>query len=183
MSHYLALFLYISLEVSFTNWLPPAGKDVIRSSGVAMDEDTTDAKAAQLLSFFAIAMMAGRLLSSFVPGLTDIGDWFIAIAAAICVLIIFALIRTDSLNTARALAAAAGFFFAPIFPTTVGVTFAKFEPAVYGSIFGIIFAVGLLGGATVPKAIGNMAKGEGVQRAMRLLIPFAALLILLGILL
>ena len=37
-----------------------------------------------------------------------------------------------------------GLAFAPIFPTIVGVTFAKFDASQYGSIFGIIFAIGLL---------------------------------------
>jgi len=81
------------------------------------------------------------------------------------------------------LAILAGLFFAPCFPTTVGVTFAKFEPAVYGSVFGIIFAVGLLGAVIMPKAIGNLAKGSSVQKSLKLLVPACILLIILALVL
>jgi fucose permease len=66
----------------------------------------------------------------------------------------------------------AGLAFAPIFPTIVGVTFAKFDSSLYGSIFGIIFAVGLLGGTFVPKIIGNLSVGSTVQQS----IPIAAVM-------
>ncbi len=79
--------------------------------------------------------------------------------------------------------AAAGLAFAPCFPTTVGVTFAKFSPEVYGSIFGIIFAVGLLGAVIIPKAIGNMASGSSVQKSLKLLLPACVLLVALAIVL
>lgn len=175
------LFFYMSLEVSLTNWLAPYGKAVIKSAGTSEREEDVDASAARLLSIFAIAMMLGRLISSAIPGLTEIGDWFIAGAAVVSLLIILGMIQTKSMTQSRIFAFLAGLFFAPIFPTTVGVTFAKFQPEVYGSVFGIIFAVGLLGAVIVPKAIGNMAKGAGVQRGLRLLLPAAAILILLAI--
>jgi hypothetical protein len=56
---------------------------------------------------------------------------------------------------------------------------------VYGSVFGIIFASALLGGATIPKAIGNLAKGKGstVQKSLRLLIPACVILIVLAVVL
>jgi len=47
----------------------------------------------------------------------------------------------------------------------VGVTFAKFEPRLYGSIFGIIFAIGLLGGTFVPQIVGNLSVGPQSSRA------------------
>jgi hypothetical protein len=58
----------------------------------------------------------------------------------------------------------------------VGITFAKYRPEVYGSVFGLIFAGALLGGATVPKAIGNLSQGSSVQRSMMLLVPLCLLL-------
>jgi len=64
------------------------------------------------------------------------------------------MIVTQSATLAIVAVILTGLVFAPIFPTIVGITFAKFEPSLYGSIFGIIFAVGLLGGTIVPKVIG-----------------------------
>lgn len=177
----LVLFCYIALEASFCNWLPPFGKEVITSENPEMEPDAADASAQRLLSMFAIAMMAGRLFISLVPGITDFGSFFIAGAAVAAALIILAMTTCRTGKTAGILAAAAGLAFAPCFPTTVGVTFAKFSPEVYGSIFGIIFAVGLLGAVIIPKAIGNMASGSSVQKSLRLLLPACVLLVALAL--
>jgi fucose permease len=178
----LVLFCYIALEASFCNWLPPFGKEVITAAKPETEEAAADASAQRLLSIFAIAMMAGRLIVSQIPGITDIGSFFIAGAAVAAALIILAMTKCKSAVTAGLLAAAAGLAFAPCFPTTVGVTFAKFSPEVYGSIFGIIFAVGLLGAVIIPKMIGNMASGSSVQKSLKLLLPACGLLIVLALL-
>jgi fucose permease len=173
------LFCYIALEASFTNWLAPFGKEVLSSEKPEMETEKVDASAARLLSAFAIAMMAGRLITSF-SGITKFGGWLIAGAAVLAAVIIVIMTRTKSSKASYALAAAAGLVFAPAFPTTVGVTFAKFGGG-SGSLFGIIFAVGLAGAVIVPKAIGNMASGSSVQKSLKLLLPACAVLVLLAI--
>ncbi len=177
------LFCYISLESSFCNWLPAFGKEVISGASPDAEADAVDASAQRLLSLFAVAMMVGRLIASQIPAITAYGSWFIAGAALVAALIILAMTVSKSVVQAQVLAILAGLFFAPCFPTTVGVTFAKFEPAVYGSVFGIIFAVGLLGAVIIPKAIGNLAKGSSVQKSLKLLVPACVLLIILALVL
>jgi fucose permease len=81
-----------------------------------------------------------------------------------------------------ALAVCSGLAFAPCFPTIVGVTYSK-HPENFGSVFGITFAVGLLGAVIIPKAIGNLAKGSSVQRSLKLLIPACAILVILALVL
>jgi len=179
----LALFCYISLEMSFSNWLPSFGKEVISRVKPDADSGAVDASAQRMLSAFAVAMMAGRLIVSQIPTITEYGSWFIAGAALVAALVILAMMFSKSVSQAWLLAILAGLFFAPCFPTTVGITFAKFRPEIYGSIFGIIFAVGLLGGVIIPKAIGNMAKGSSIQKSLKLLIPACIALIVLGIIL
>jgi len=61
------------------------------------------------------------------------------------------------------------------------VTFAKFEPSLYGSIFGIIFAVGLLGATFVPKFIGNMSVGRSVQGSLPVAAVAAAILFIISL--
>ncbi|VGO20161.1 MFS transporter [Pontiella sulfatireligans] len=173
------LFCYIALESSFCNWLAPFGKEVLANENPDMDSEKVDATAARLLSAFAIAMMAGRLITSF-SGITKFGGWLIAGAAVLAAVIIVIMTGTKSSKAAYALAAAAGLIFAPAFPTTVGVTFAKFGGG-SGSLFGIIFAVGLAGGVIVPKAIGNMAGNSTIQKSLKLLLPACAALALLAI--
>lgn len=175
------LFCYISLEASFCNWLPAFGKEVITTANPDGDSAVADASAQRLLSLFAIAMMAGRLIASQIPVITEYGSYFIAGAAVITAVIIFAMTVTKCPTTSKILAVLAGLAFAPCFPTTVGVTFAKFTPDVYGSVFGIIFAIGLAGAVIIPKMIGNFAKGSSVQKSMKLLIPACVLLVVLAL--
>ena len=76
----------------------------------------------------------------------------------------------------------AGLAFAPIFPTIVGVTFAKFDPSLYGSIFGIIFSIGLFGGTFVPKYIGNLSVGSTVQQSLPIAAIMAGILLVISLL-
>jgi fucose permease len=177
----LALFCYISLESSFCNWLPPYSKEVISRDFSGLDASIIDATSQQMLSAFAVAMMAGRLITSQIGSITEYGSWFIAGAALVIGLVILAMGRSGAVWTS-ALAACAGLFFAPCFPTVVGVTFSK-HPENFGSVFGIIFAVGLLGAVIIPKAIGNLAKGSSIQKSLKLLIPACVALIILALVL
>ncbi len=177
----LVLFCYIALESSFTNWLAPFGKEVMSKDQSGMASGAIDASAARTLSVFAIGMMAGRLITGLTP-ITQAGGWLIAGAAVVAALIILGMMRASKSSMVFLFAALSGLAFAPAFPTTVGVTFTKFGGG-SGSLFGIIFAVGLVGGMTVPKAIGNMAKGASVQKALKLLLPACAALAVLAVVL
>ena len=176
----LVLFCYIALDASFCNWLAPFGKEVLASSEPGMEAGAADASAQRLISLYAIAMMVGRLIASQISAITVYGSYFIAGGALISAVIIFLLVGIKTMKTARILIILSSLVLAPTFPTTIGVTFAKFDSS-YGSIFGIIFAVGLAGAVIIPKAIGNMAKGSSVQKSMKLLIPACAILIVLSL--
>lgn len=179
----LVLFCYIALESSFCNWLPAFGKEVISQEKSDVEAASVDASAQRLLSILAIAMMVGRLGASQIPKITEYGSWVVAAAALVTGLIVLAMMAAKTTRTAQVLAALAGLAFAPCFPTTIGVTFAKFSPEIYGSVFGIIFAIGLLGAVIVPKAIGNLAKGSSIQRSLKLLLPICVALTILALVL
>jgi fucose permease len=178
----LVLFCYISLEVSFSNWIAPYSKEIISKDFPALAGDVVDATSQRMLSVFAIAMMVGRLLASQVQLITAQGALIIQAMALVAAVVIFAMTKSGAIWTGM-LIACAGLAFAPCFPTTVGVTFAKFRPEVYGSIFGIIFAVGLLGAVIVPKVIGNLAKGSSIQKSLRLLTLICLALVVLAMIL
>ncbi|KPK94780.1 hypothetical protein AMJ80_05375, partial [bacterium SM23_31] len=74
-----------------------------------------------------------------------------------------------------------GLAFGPIFPTVVGYTFSKISPELFGSAFAIMFAVGLLGATTIPKAIGNFAKGKTIQKSLVILAVTAAILFIIAL--
>ncbi|RPJ79431.1 MAG: MFS transporter, partial [Acidobacteria bacterium] len=155
----LALFCYISLESSMTTWSKPYMTELL--GGV--NDATAVQQAGFVLSLFGVAMMVGRFATSTVKNLTTIGVKVIAGAALVSVVAIFVMTRTSSAGVAAAAVVLTGLVFAPIFPTIVGVTFAKFAPSLYGSIFGIMFSLGLLGATFVPKIIGNLSAGASVQ--------------------
>ncbi len=179
----LALFCYISLEMSFSNWLPSFGKEVITAAqGADAGSGAVDASSQRMLSAFAVAMMVGRLIASQVPAITQYGSWFVAGAALLACLVILAMMTARSVQLAWLLAVLAGLFFAPCFPTIVGVTYSK-HPENFGSVFGIIFAVGLLGAVIIPKAIGNLAKDSSVQKSLKLLVPACIVLVILALIL
>lgn len=182
------LFCYIALESSFCNWLPAFGKEVQKKDKPGIEEAAADASGQRLLSFFAIAMMVGRLGTGLLPNrigfdLTANGGWVIAAAAVIAGIAIFLMMTCAKGAVAKILAILAGLSFAPVFPTTIGVTFSKFSADVHGSVFGIIFAVGLAGAVIVPKMMGNVARGATIQKSLKLLLPACVLLIILAIIL
>ena len=74
-----------------------------------------------------------------------------------------------------------GLAFAPMFPTIVGVTFAKFNARLYGSIFGIIFSIGLLGSMVLPKVVGYLSKDKTVQQSLPIAAVIAGVLLVVAL--
>jgi fucose permease len=177
------LFCYSALDVSFSNWLPAFGKEVLATSTPQADPDAIDASAQRLISVYAVSIIVGRLIASQMPALTQYGSWFVAGASLLMAGLVVWMTWTRHARVAWLLVFVVGLASAPFFPTIVGITFSKFNPAVYGSVFGIIFAGALLGGATVPKAIGNLARGSSVQKSMILLAPLCLVLVVLALIL
>ena len=171
----LALFCYISLETSMGSWIRKLMEELFARSYTPAEASFW---AGMVLSLFGVAMAAGRFLSSAVKNLTAIGVPVIAGAAVASLVAILIMIWTQSPAFAILAVVLAGLAFAPIFPTIVGVTFSKFDASQYGSIFGIIFAIGLLGGTFVPKWIGNLSATGTVQGGLKVAAAMAALLIL-----
>jgi len=173
----LALFCYISLEVSMGTWSKPYMTELF---GGAANPGAV-ARAGLILSIFGAAMMVGRFLTSTVKNLTAIGVRLIAVLALVSMAAILVMIMTTSSALATAAVVLTGFVFAPIFPTIVGVTFAKFEPRLYGSIFGIIFAIGLLGGTFVPQIVGTLSVGATIQQSLRIVAAMAGALFVIAL--
>jgi fucose permease len=170
-----ALFCYIALEVSMGSWIKALMVEII-----GKDHRPAEAsfQAGMILSLFGVAMAAGRFLSSTIKNLTAVGVKLIAGAAVVSLVAILAMVFTQSAALAVLAVVVVGLAFAPIFPTIVGVTFSKFDSSQYGSIFGIIFAIGLLGGTFVPKWIGDLSAGGTVQDGLKIAAGMALLLVL-----
>ncbi len=179
----LVLFCCFSLDTTLKSWLPSFGKEVIGQAHPDREAGAVDASAMRLLVWFAAGMMLSRFLASNVPFITEYGAWFVSAAGVVSGIIILQMIKASSVIQVIVLSALAGFVFGLAFPTTLGVTFAKFSKEVRGSVFGIVFAIGLLGSVIMPKAIGNVARGSTVQKSLKLLFPLCVLQVILAIVL
>src|SRR5512138_1655288 len=168
------LLFYSSIETSFCNWLTPCAKEVIVRDKPDRSEAAADASAQRMLSFLAVAMMAGRLVTSQLPNVTRYGHWIVAGVMIAAVAVVLRLASARKVSHVTLLAILAGLLLAPCFPTTVGLVYAR-HPANFGSVFGIIFAAAMLGGSVVPKVIGNLARNASVQKGLRLLVPICLL--------
>jgi fucose permease len=173
----LALLFYIGLEVSMGSWITTYMKSI----------GCSDEKASGILSFFWIALMVGRLTASQVvrPGMEAN---LILIAALVAGAAIFAMIRASSHGLATLSIIVVGLCLAPMFPTVVGLTFRHFTPEpggvdVRGSVFGTIFAIGLIGGTIIPAWIGSYSQGKSIQQSLNIAVGASVLLAVFGVLL
>jgi len=161
----LALFCYIGLEVSMGGWV----------TSYATEQGFTEKGASFVLSMFWIGLMAARLIASQSVNPAN-GVMAITILALVAAIAIALMVATKSKGLAGLFTVIAGFCFGPLFPTIVGVTFSKIDPSLYGSAFGIIFAVGLLGGTTIPAAIGYYSKGKSIRQSLPIAVATALVL-------
>lgn len=172
----LTLFCYIGLEVSMAVWIT----SYVSELGASEDS------ASKTLSLFFVAMMVGRLffgLQDRVTGwdLTPMGIYIMAGAALLAAVALTMMMNTTQLSTGRLAVIFAGLVFAPIFPTTVGVTLQHFDQSQWGTVFGVVFAVGLIGASTIPAWIGSMAKGKSVKAGLNILRVTALILAVMAI--
>jgi fucose permease len=172
----LALFCYMSLETSMGTWIKKLMEELFGGSANV----NASAQAGLVLSLFGVTLMTGRFLSASVRNLTAMGPKLITLTAALSVAAILLMIIAKGPVLAIIAVLLAGLAFAPVFPTIVGVTFAKFDPSLYGTIFGIIFSIGLLGGTFVPKFIGNLSVGSTVQKSLLIALIIAVALLIIS---
>jgi len=168
-----ALVCYIAMENAMTTWVKSMVTEVL--GGISMPGAVTTGGI--VLGLFGLSIAAGRFVTSAFKNLTQVGAKLVASLSVLAIITILVF----SFSSAPVLVIGAilvtGLIYAPMFPTIVGVTFSKYEPRYYGSIFGIIFAVGMLGPMIVPKTIGKLSMTYGVQKSMALSTAIAVFLI------
>ncbi|HOJ60763.1 MAG TPA: MFS transporter [bacterium] len=173
----LALMCYIALEVSMAGWI------TTYMTSVGADET----KASQVLSFFSVAIMAGRLFTALVIGgflnLAAHGQWFVAVLAVVAAIVIYSMRTVNNVGTGTSLVILIGLLFAPMFPTIAGLMFARTDPSVQGTGFSIIFAIGLIGAIFVPAYMGKISSGPGktIKDSMVVAAAVAAILVVIAV--
>ncbi len=127
-----------------------------------------------VLAGYWAALMTGRLLASRL--LSRISKTQLVLASSIgaaagCALVI----STRSLAGMAAGVALAGISFAAIYPTTLAIAGDRYSHLA-GTVFGLLFSVGLTGGMLFPWAIGHLSQPFGMSRS--LLLPVASSLVI-----
>lgn len=126
-----------------------------------------------------IATFMGNLGLSYTVSV--IGTRIIAVASLVAIVALLVMTRAQSPGLAILAVLVIGLAYAPMFPTIVGVTFSKFDASVYGSVFGIIFSIGLVGSMVLPKVIGHLSKDKPIQQSLPIAAAIAGLLLLLAV--
>ncbi|MCX8036380.1 MAG: MFS transporter [Candidatus Sumerlaeia bacterium] len=174
----LALVCYMGLEFTMNTWSKPLMTEMFGGA----DAPNAVRNAGRALAMFGLAMAVGRFIFSTVKNLSQIGSLVIAATSAVAIVSILVLSKTGSTTLAIAAILVTGLALAPMFPTIVGVTFGKFDSSLYGSIFGIIFSIGLLGSMILPKIIGALSEGRTVQQSLPIAAVIAAALLVVALL-
>jgi fucose permease len=130
-----------------------------------------------LLAAYWGAIMMGRAISSrlvlkWKPSTIILSS---AVGAAAGVVVLLA---AQTQFMAGAGIAIAGLSFASVYPVTLGFAGSRFE-AYSGSVFGILFAIALVGGMILPWAVGQFAQVHGLRASLAIVIGNCAMIFLL----
>lgn len=135
--------------------------------------------ASYLLAIYWGAIMAARIgLSRLLlksRGEKVIGWSAIAAASGIALML-----AAPSAPVAAIALAFVGSGFASIFPTTLGLAGSRFQ-AFSGTVFGILFAIALSGGMTLPWAVGQVSQRFGLRNGLVLSIWACFMIVVLEV--
>ena len=166
-----AMMCSIGLDNAFKQWIP----QVLAGIGVPAKE------ASLSISVFGLAVMSGRFVFSTIKNMTAKSSTIIILAAAFLACVFFTLILAKSVVLCFVLSGLAGLAVAPIFPSIVGMTFAKYDRKYYGSIFGLIYSLGLFFAGMLMQLMGNISNKNSIQDGLKLPVIVALTLILVTI--
>ncbi len=168
----LALFCYIALEASMAGFITTYLKS----------HDLSDEKAGTILSGFWIGLMLARVAAALLLVGID-SAVVVPVLAIVAVIAIAMMVSANSSGVGIAGTLLAGLAFGPIFPTIVGVSFEKTDAinqGTAGSVFGLIFAVGLFGGIIVPMLIGKYAASLSIRQSLKIALGVAVALVVVS---
>lgn len=130
-----------------------------------------------ILAGYWAALMAGRMVAARAlrhlskPRLVLASGAVTAIGCAV-------LLASRSVTMMFAGAAITGFAHAAVYPTTLAIAADRYQ-RLAGTIFGFLFACGLVGGMTFPWTVGHLSQSFGLRAAM--LLPMAGGAVVAGL--
>ena len=208
-----ALFMYVGAEVSVGKWvvtfierdariLASQGLDAthlesLRRTSPELLNDFFERDpigyavagyALRTLTLFAMALLVGRLVSSFVLGVLRVNSLLLITVGSLVTTISLSIAFTaSSSGTVRLGLMAAGFGMGPIFPTSVGLA-SLMMPRLAGTAMSTVMGVGFAGLLVIPPAVGYLSSAVGgaagdVRTGLIVVIAASVVMLILHILL
>jgi len=182
----IALFMYVGAEVSVGKWvvtfmerdpriLASHGLTVDRVGAIAnmspesltrfFETDTLGYSIAgyalTTLTLFAMALLVGRLVSSFLLGVLRLNSYvLITIGSLLTTIALVVAFTADTAATVRLGLLVAGFGMGPVFPTSVGLA-SVMMPRIAGTAMSLVMGVGFAGLLIIPPAVGYVSSAIG----------------------
>ncbi|MGH9524707.1 MAG: MFS transporter, partial [Terriglobales bacterium] len=148
------LFFESGNEAAITGWMTTwAG-----SMGASVRNATL------LLALFQGMMMLGRIVAAPILKVVS-NSQMVAGSAISAVIAAILLVSAHSLTMLTIGAAALGLAFAPIYPTVLALAGDRYQRYA-GTVFGILFTIGLAGGIAYPWGIGHASQSGGIRAGM-----------------
>jgi fucose permease len=159
------LFFYSSLEISTAGWV---------RTFLEKDLAVPARNSTIILTTFWIMMMLGRLIASQVVKKIR-GPQLVLICSVGAIIGLTVTALSTNMVIATVGIVLCGLCYAPVFPTTAG-TASTYFAKIFGTVFGMLMALALFGGAVVPPTIGLIAQQHSVRSGLWLLVAIAVLL-------
>ncbi len=162
-----ALFCYISLEATLGGFL----------TTYLADHKVDAVKANNYLSLFWVSLLLARLFTAFaIP--PAVFPYYVPVLAIVAAVALMMMVTAKTSGMAVVAMLVTGFVIGPIFPTLVGVTFSKTGAS--SEVFGLIFAIGLLGGIVTPRVMGGFSASGNIRKGIQVLAGLAVALVIIS---
>jgi fucose permease len=182
----LGLFMYVGAEVSVGKWvvtfmqrderiLASQGLDAGRLQELArlspealsrfFESDPLGIAVAGYalgtLTFFAIALLLGRLVSSLLLAILRVNSFILITTGSLLTTVSLIIAFTaNTAGTVRLGLIAAGFGMGPIFPTSVGLA-SVMMPRIAGTAMSLVMGIGFAGLLVIPPSVGYVSNAMG----------------------
>jgi fucose permease len=208
-----ALFMYVGAEVSVGKWVVTfmeRDPRILTSYGLTTDHVASFANmspemlsrffetealgisiasyALTTLTLFAMALLVGRLVSSFVLGVLHVNSYLlITLGSLLTTISLIVAFTASSSGAVRLGLIAAGFGMGPAFPTSVGLA-SVMMPRIAGTAMSLVMGVGFAGLLVIPPAVGYISSAVGgtagdVRSGLMVVIAACVLMLILHALL
>jgi fucose permease len=209
----IGLFMYVGAEVSVGKWVVTfmeRDPHILASQGLSSAELQTLAHsspdllsrffesdplgyavagyALSTLTLFAIALLGGRLVSSFLLGIVKVNSFLLTTAgSALTTVSLIVAFTANTALTVRLGLIVAGFGMGPIFPTSVGLA-SVMMPRIAGTAMSLAMGIGFAGLLLIPPAVGYVSSAVGgsagdVRTGLMAVVAASVVMLLLHVLL